>query len=38
MGLLENRASRRLFGPRKEEVTVGRRTLQNEEVNTVIPV
>jgi hypothetical protein len=38
MGLFRKRVSRRIFGPRREEVTVGRRTLQNEEFDTVIPV
>ena len=35
MGVFENRVPRRILGPKREEVTGGRGTLQNEEINTV---
>jgi hypothetical protein len=37
MGIFENRALRRIFGPKWDEVTGGWRTLQNEDLRDLYP-
>jgi hypothetical protein len=38
LGVFENRVLRRVFGPKRDEVTGERRKLHNEELNELYPL